>query len=123
MADTDTSTSPLQPLLRDAVADLTSLLFSLPSALSSLDGVVQEHLGRNDEILALVDSARAEVQQVTDVSLTSLLAQTRVSAGLGLLAQRLWQGRRRGPPASSLAQPRPPSPVRCLGLTLPLPPC
>lgn len=65
--------------MEESCRDLTSLFISSPSTFSTFDSAVQDHLTRNDEIMALVDSARLEIQHTTDVAFAALFVQTKVS--------------------------------------------
>jgi hypothetical protein len=65
--------------MEESCRDLSSLLVNSPSTLVNFDVAVQDHLTRNDEIMALVDSARLEIQHTTDVAFANLLVQTKVS--------------------------------------------
>ena len=66
-------------MLAAAIGSLSALLVAPPTAaLSAFDGVVQEHLCKNDDVIALVDSVRIEIQHTTDVAFGSLLTQTQV---------------------------------------------
>ncbi len=65
--------------LHSAIAELSALLLSgAPTVLTAFDAAAQEHLARNDELLAQVDSARLEIQHTTDVAFANLLTQTQV---------------------------------------------
>jgi len=66
----------------EAVKELLVLFFDKFSgaSISKFDDETQEHLSRNDEIMALVDSARLEIQHTTDVAFANLLSQTKVCA-------------------------------------------
>ena len=65
--------------LHSAIAELSALLLSgAPTVLTAFDAAAQEHLARNDELLAQVDSARLEIQHTTDVAFANLQAQTQV---------------------------------------------
>ena len=65
--------------LQGALAELSTLLLAgAPTVLTAFDAAAQEHLARNDELLAQVDSARLEIQHTTDVAFANLQAQTQV---------------------------------------------
>ena len=69
----------VMPQLQAAISELSTLLLSsAPTVLTAFDAAAQEHLARNDELMALVDSARLEIQHTTDVAFANLLTQTQV---------------------------------------------
>jgi len=64
-----------------AINELVSLFLSESvsnSSVAKFELETQEHLTRNDEIMALVDSARLEIQHTTDVAFVNLVTQTKV---------------------------------------------
>ena len=68
--------------LQSALAELSTLLLAgAPTVLTAFDAAAQEHLARNDELLAQVDSARLEIQHTTDVAFANLQVQTQVRRG------------------------------------------
>ena len=84
----------MEAQLHAAVSELSTALLSGPSILTAFDAAAQQHLALNDELMALVDSARLEIQHTTDVAFANLLSQTQV---------RRW----RLPPAAPGLQKRP----------------
>jgi hypothetical protein len=64
--------------LQTVISELSAPLFSASPSLAAFEERSQEHLSKNDELLALVDSARLEIQHTTDVAFANLLSQTQV---------------------------------------------
>jgi menaquinone-dependent protoporphyrinogen IX oxidase len=76
--------------LQSALAELSTLLLAgAPTVLTAFDAAAQEHLARNDELLAQVDSARLVIQHTTDVAFANLQAQTQVQVHVQAQVQLL----------------------------------
>ena len=78
----------MEAQLHAAVSELSTALLSGPSILTAFDAAAQQHLALNDELMALVDSARLEIQHTTDVAFANLLSQTQVRGGRAGLQKR-----------------------------------
>ena len=107
----------MEAQLHAAVSELSTALLSGPSILTAFDAAAQQHLALNDELMALVDSARLEIQHTTDVAFANLLSQTQVR-GSGLRQRRLaCKGRPRLPRGlRGASRSPPPAPPPCCPL-------